>query len=95
MDLAGVIIGSLGVLAVLLLMLTRTLVIINQASTGVVERLGRFQRTLSPGLTILIPFVDRIRDRVDMREQVVFKKGYHLKNCIYKRSYSRTLTQNS
>ncbi|MDE0974150.1 MAG: SPFH/Band 7/PHB domain protein [Candidatus Nanopelagicales bacterium] len=70
MDLAGVIIGSLGVLAVLLLMLTRTLVIINQASTGVVERLGRFQRTLSPGLTILIPFVDRIRDRVDMREQV-------------------------
>ena len=70
MDLAGVIIGSLGVLAVLLLMLTRTVVIINQASTGVVERLGRFQRTLSPGLTILIPFVDRIRDRVDMREQV-------------------------
>ncbi|MFW2337499.1 MAG: SPFH domain-containing protein, partial [Candidatus Nanopelagicales bacterium] len=70
MDLAGVIIGALGVLAVLLLMLTRTVVIINQASTGVVERLGRFQRTLTPGLTILIPFVDRIRDRVDMREQV-------------------------
>ena len=70
MDLAGVILGSLGVLAVLLLMLTRTLVIVNQASTGVVERLGRFQRTLSPGLTILIPFVDRIRERVDMREQV-------------------------
>ena len=70
MDLAGVIIGSLGVLAVLLLMLSRTLVIVNQANTAVVERLGRFQRTLTPGLTILIPFVDRIRERVDMREQV-------------------------
>ena len=70
MDLAGVILGSLAVLAVLLLMLTRTLVIVNQASTAVVERLGRFQRTLTPGLTILIPFVDRIRERVDMREQV-------------------------
>ncbi|MEZ7851251.1 MAG: SPFH domain-containing protein, partial [Candidatus Nanopelagicales bacterium] len=70
MDFAGVILGSLGVLAVLLLMLTRTLVIVNQANTAVVERLGRFQRTLTPGLTVLIPFVDRIRERVDMREQV-------------------------
>ena len=43
MDLAGVILGSLAVLAVLLLMLTRTLVIVNQASTAIVERLGRFQ----------------------------------------------------
>ena len=40
MDLAGVILGSLAVLAVLLLMLTRTLVIVNQASTAIVERLG-------------------------------------------------------
>ena len=70
MDLAGLILGSLAALAVLLLMLTRTLVIVNQASTAIVERLGRFQRTLTPGLTILIPFVDRIRERVDMREQV-------------------------
>lgn len=70
MDFAGVIVGVVAVLAVLLLMLSRTLVIVNQASTAVVERLGRFQRTLTPGLTVLIPFVDRIRERVDMREQV-------------------------
>lgn len=70
MDFVGVIAGVIAVLAVLLLMLSRTVVIVNQASTAVVERLGRFQRTLTPGLTILIPFVDRIRERVDMREQV-------------------------
>ncbi len=70
MELFGVITGVVVVLSVLLLMLSRTVVIVNQASTAVVERLGRFQRTLTPGLTVLIPFVDRIRERVDMREQV-------------------------
>ena len=70
MDLAAVIVGVIAVLAVLALFLSRTVVIVNQASTAIVERLGRFQRTLTPGLTILMPFVDRVRERVDMREQV-------------------------
>ena len=35
------------------------------------ERLGRYQRTLNPGLSIIIPFVDRMRPLIDMREQVV------------------------
>lgn len=52
------------------LLLSRTLVIVNQANTAIVERLGRYQRTLSPGLSILVPAVDRIRQRVDMRERV-------------------------
>jgi len=60
------------VLAVVLaiIVIVRSVVIVNQASTAVVERLGRYQRTLGPGLSILIPVVDRIRRRVDMREQV-------------------------
>lgn len=70
MDLIGLVIGIVVGLGVLLLLLSRTVVIVNQASTAIVERLGRYQRTLNPGLTILIPFIDRIRDRVDMREQV-------------------------
>ncbi|HYI34915.1 MAG TPA: SPFH domain-containing protein [Glaciibacter sp.] len=45
--------------------------IIPQASAGVVERLGRYQKTLNPGLNILIPFIDRLRPLIDMREQVV------------------------
>jgi regulator of protease activity HflC (stomatin/prohibitin superfamily) len=51
--------------------LFRSIRIIPQAYAGVVERLGRYQRTLSPGLNILIPFVDRLLPLVDMREQVV------------------------
>lgn len=58
------------VFVVLVLVLTRTVVIVKQASTAIVERLGRYQRTLSPGLSILVPVIDRVRTRVDMREQV-------------------------
>ncbi len=36
-----------------------------------VERLGRYHKTLSPGLNILVPFIDRVRPLLDMREQVV------------------------
>ena len=54
-----------------LLTLWRTVKIVPQARAGVVERLGRYSRTLSPGLTLVVPFVDRIRDMIDLREQVV------------------------
>src|SRR5437588_1679604 len=49
----------------------RTIRIIPQARAGVVERLGRYQRTLDPGLAVLLPFVDRVKPLIDLREQVV------------------------
>jgi regulator of protease activity HflC (stomatin/prohibitin superfamily) len=49
----------------------RTIRIIPQARAGVVERLGRYQRTLTPGLAIVIPFIDRVKPLIDLREQVV------------------------
>jgi len=68
-------VAALIVLAVIVLFvlvtLARTIRIIPQARAGVVERLGRYSRTLNPGLAIVVPFVDRIRDTVDMREQAV------------------------
>lgn len=67
---AGLIV-LLVVAALVLLTLARTIRIIPQARAGVVERLGRYSRTLTPGLTIVVPFVDRIRDMIDLREQVV------------------------
>src|SRR5438876_2863063 len=67
---AGLIV-LLVVAALVLLTLARTVRIIPQARAGVVERLGRYSRTLTPGLTIVVPFIDRIRDMMDLREQVV------------------------
>jgi len=45
--------------------------IVPQQRMDVVERLGRYDRTLKPGLRILVPFFDSVRTKVDMREQVV------------------------
>ncbi|MCU1572284.1 MAG: SPFH/Band domain protein [Micrococcaceae bacterium] len=53
------------------IVLVRSVRIIPQARAGVVERLGKYQRTLNPGLTLLIPFVDRLLPLLDLREQVV------------------------
>lgn len=55
----------------ILITVARSVQIVGQAETAIVERLGRYSRTLTPGLAILVPFLDRVRQRVDMREQVV------------------------
>ncbi|MBF5083471.1 SPFH domain-containing protein [Quadrisphaera sp. INWT6] len=63
------------VLVLLLVFVVITVVravrIVPQASSLIVERLGRYSRTLEAGLHILVPFFDRVRARVDLREQVV------------------------
>ena len=51
--------------------LVRSIMIVPQATAVIVERLGRYSRTLDAGLNLLIPFVDKSRARVDLREQVV------------------------
>ena len=51
--------------------LARSIRIVPQASAGIVERLGRYHRTLGAGLAIIIPFIDRLRPLIDMRERVV------------------------
>jgi regulator of protease activity HflC (stomatin/prohibitin superfamily) len=62
----------LGVIALLVLVvLAKTVRVIPQARAGVVERLGRYSRTLTPGLTMVIPFIDRVRPLLDLREQAV------------------------
>ena len=49
----------------------RTVRIVPQARAYVVERLGSYSRTLDAGLNTIVPFIDRVRARVDLREQVV------------------------
>jgi regulator of protease activity HflC (stomatin/prohibitin superfamily) len=54
-----------------LLLAAKTVRIIPQARAGVVERFGRYQRTLLPGLSVVVPFVDRVGALIDLREQVI------------------------
>ncbi|TFD78032.1 SPFH/Band 7/PHB domain protein [Cryobacterium sp. Sr8] len=74
----GEFIGQIFVIALLvvigvfvIVVLARAIKIIPQANAGVVERLGKYHKTLLPGLNILVPFIDRVRPLLDMREQVV------------------------
>src|SRR5471030_1324226 len=54
-----------------LLVAGRTVRIVPQARAGIVERFGRYNKTLTPGLNIVVPFVDRLRPLLDLREQVI------------------------
>src|SRR3954468_20623271 len=68
MTAAGIV--ALVVLVFIAIVVFRTIRIIPQARAGVVERLGRYQRTLEPGLAIVVPFVDRVKPLIDLPKQV-------------------------
>src|SRR5215211_676923 len=57
--------------AVVLITLARGIRIVPQARAGIVERLGRYHRTLDSGLALVVPYVDRVKPLIDLREQVV------------------------
>jgi regulator of protease activity HflC (stomatin/prohibitin superfamily) len=59
------------IVVVALIMLVRSVRIIPQANAAIVERFGRYTRTLHAGLAVLMPVVDRVRATIDLREQVV------------------------
>ncbi|XVV07731.1 SPFH domain-containing protein [Actinosynnema sp. CA-248983] len=54
-----------------LIVAVKAVLVIPQATAAVIERLGRYRTTAAPGLNILVPFFDRVRARIDLREQVV------------------------
>src|SRR6202042_183119 len=57
--------------ALVVAVIGRSIRIVPQASAGIVERFGRYHRTLNAGLNMVTPFVDRLRPLIDLREQVV------------------------
>jgi regulator of protease activity HflC (stomatin/prohibitin superfamily) len=70
--------GALIVLILLVLLflfvvtlLAKTVRIVPQARAGIVERFGKYKQTLPAGLNIVVPFVDKVRYLIDLREQVV------------------------
>jgi regulator of protease activity HflC (stomatin/prohibitin superfamily) len=72
-ELAGIVAGVVVVLVVLLSM--RTIRIVPQARARNVERFGRYTKTLEPGMNMIVPFIDRVKPLIDLREQVVSFTG--------------------
>lgn len=69
MSAGTIVIAAIIVIIVLIIMMSIKLV--PQGTAAVIERLGRYTKTVEGGITFLIPFVDRVRSRVDTRERVV------------------------
>jgi regulator of protease activity HflC (stomatin/prohibitin superfamily) len=57
--------------AVVLITIAQGIRIVPQARAGIVERLGRYHRTLDAGLALVVPYVDRVKPLLDLRETVV------------------------
>ncbi len=61
----------IGVVGLAVVAVVRSVRIIPQARAGIVERFGRYHRTLPAGLNVVVPFIDRLRPLIDLREQIV------------------------
>ena len=59
------------ILVLVVVVLSKTIKIIPQATAGVVERFGKYRSTLNAGLNVIMPFIDSVRYTIDLREQVV------------------------
>ena len=67
---AGIIV-IIVILVLAVILLAKSATVIHQAEKGLVERFGRYKETLDPGLRFIVPFVDSLRVRIDMRETVL------------------------
>src|SRR5712692_275570 len=61
--------------AILAVFLSRAIWVIPPSRARNVERLGQFHKTLEPGLHLVLPMIDRVKDLIDLREQVVSFTG--------------------
>ena len=67
----GEIIALAVVVLLVIIVAVKTVLVVPQSQAAVIERLGKFRNVAEPGLNFLVPFLDRIRARIDLREQVV------------------------
>ncbi len=67
----GLIVVIVILVVLFIVTLARSITIIHQAQKGLIERFGRYKETLEPGLRFIIPFMDKLAARVDMRETVL------------------------
>jgi len=59
------------ILVLAVILLAKSVKVIRQAEKGIVERFGRYKETLDPGLKFIVPFMDSLISRIDMRETVL------------------------
>lgn len=94
MDLFTIISISLIVLA--LIFVKMAVVIIPQSETKIIERLGRYYDTLKPGINIIIPFIDRAKDIVAMRNgRYMYTNSIDLREQVYDFDRQNVITKDN
>jgi regulator of protease activity HflC (stomatin/prohibitin superfamily) len=68
-------IAAVVVVVLMFIFVVKTVRIVPQARARNIERFGRYRKTLEPGMNFIVPFVDRVKPLIDLREQVVAFKG--------------------
>lgn len=68
---AGLIVVIVILVILFIITLAKSITIIHQAEKGIIERFGRYKETLEPGLRFIIPFIDSLVSRIDLRETVL------------------------
>jgi regulator of protease activity HflC (stomatin/prohibitin superfamily) len=71
----AIIVVAVIAIIVILVFISRSIWLVPPARARNVERLGRFHKTLEPGLNLVFPMIDRVKDLIDLREQVVSFTG--------------------
>ena len=85
---------ALVVLAIVLV--KKSLVIIPQSETKIIERLGKYYATLRPGINIIIPFIDRAKDIVAMRNgRYVYSNTIDLREQVYDFDKQNVITKDN
>jgi regulator of protease activity HflC (stomatin/prohibitin superfamily) len=74
MEIAALVAAAIAV-ALMFILVLKTVRVVPQARARNIERFGRYRKTLEPGMNFIIPFVDRVKPLIDLREQVVAFKG--------------------
>lgn len=88
---------ALGVLVVLaLVFLKKTIVIIPQSETKIIERLGKYYSTLQPGINLIIPFIDKAKEIVTLnRGRYVYDNTIDLREQVYDFDKQNVITKDN
>ena len=86
----------IALVALALVVVKKTIVIIPQSETKIIERLGRYYATLKPGINIIIPFIDHAKDIVAMRNgRYVYTNSIDLREQVYDFDRQNVITKDN
>jgi len=84
------------IIALAIIVLKKTIVIIPQSETKIIERLGKYYNTLQPGINIIIPFIDRAKEMVALyRGRYVFTNTIDLREQVYDFDRQNVITKDN